>query len=301
MANASAIAIQSSERAIALASALPPMLVKAEKIAASMILGVHGRKRSGPGESFWQYRPYTFGDSTQRIDWRRSAVSGRTFIRENEWEAANTLWLWANTNARMNFKSALGLETKRDRAVLLMLAMASLSSRAHERVGGIGSGRAASHGRSAVMRLAQWCATENPESLPWAGALQKNAAAILFSDFLDEPAAVAHAIGSLAERGLRGHLVMLADPAEETLPYDGRVEFLGLDKPLRYLSPKTENLRAAYIEKYQAHRNAVQEIARSVGWSFQVHRTDHSAMPTLLALYSKVSDANTARTKGGKA
>ncbi len=86
---------------------MPPLLVEAERLAANVILGDHGRKRAGPGESFWQYRPYSFGDSTQRIDWHKSARSDRIFIRENEWEAANTLWLWASPAESMTFRSHL--------------------------------------------------------------------------------------------------------------------------------------------------------------------------------------------------
>ena len=108
--------------------------MEAERIAATVILGEHGRKRAGPGESFWQYRPYSFGDSTQRIDWHKSARSDRVFIRENEWEAANTLWVWASPSASMDFNSHLSQVTKRDRAQLLALAVASLAVRAQERV-----------------------------------------------------------------------------------------------------------------------------------------------------------------------
>jgi uncharacterized protein (DUF58 family) len=285
-------------RATAVAGALPPMLVKAEKIAASMVLGVHGRKRSGPGESFWQYRPYAFGDSTQRIDWRRSAISDRVYIRENEWQAANTLWVWSNVNARMRFKSNLAQEPKADRAMLIALAIASLASRAHERVGGLGSGRQAGYGRSNLARLAEWAVMDHEAPLPATDSYAKNAAAVLVSDFLDEPEVISRSWGELASRGLRGHIVQIADPAEETLPYDGRVEFLGLDQTLRYLSPKTEDLREQYIEKYLEHRESLRRIARGIGWSFQVHRTDQSVMPTLLALFGQISDANALRMKG---
>ena len=122
-----------SQRAEQLSQSLPPLLVKAERIAATVILGVHGRRRAGPGENFWQYRNYSFGDSTQRIDWHRSAKSDAVYIRDNEWEAANTLWLWSNAGPRMDFKSHLAHETKRDAAQTLQLALASLAIRAHER------------------------------------------------------------------------------------------------------------------------------------------------------------------------
>ncbi len=284
-----------SEKASQFSGGLPPMLVKAEKVAATVILGVHGRKRSGPGESFWQYRPYGFGDSTQRIDWRRSAVADRVYIRENEWESANTIWLWANLGPRMNFKSALAQESKHDRALLLMLALGSLGIRAHERVGGIGSSRRPGYGTSALQKLAEWAIGEKQDTLPKADAMHSRAAAVVISDFLDEPKDIAKSLALLAERGVRGHVVQIADPAEETLPFDGRVEFYALDQTIKYLSPKTQNLRAAYIEKYQAHRARVKDIARALGWSFMVHRTDESAAKALLSLYAQVSDNAAAR------
>lgn len=290
-----------SDRAQAQGQALPPLLVKAEKVAATVILGVHGRKRAGPGESFWQYRPYSFGDSTQRIDWRRSALSDRVFIRESEWEAANTLWLWSDQGPRMDFKSHLASDTKRDRALLLTLAMASLAVRAHERIGGLGSDGAPGYGRSALTRVADYLLQPKTQTLPVMRNLQKRSAAVIASDFLDEPDVIKTALVPFAQAGIRGHLVQVCDPAEETLPYDGRVEFRGLDTPVRYLARKADALREAYGEKYQAQRDAVRTLARSLGWTFTVHRTDQSAMSCLMALYAQVQDAPQLRATGAAA
>jgi uncharacterized protein (DUF58 family) len=271
------------------AAALPPLLVQAEKIAASVILGVHGRRAAGPGESFWQYRPYSFGDSTQRVDWHRSAKGGGVFIRENEWESANTLWLWANTGPRMDFKSHLANTTKADRARLLAAAMASLAVRGHERVGALGSPRQAQHGRASLVKVAEWLAGKRDEQLPKAQALQRRAAVVLVSDFLEPIEQLRPHLAQLAEAGLKGHLVQIADPAEETLPYDGRVEFLGLDKPTSYLSQRTENLRTAYVAAYNAHRDSLRTLAQSLDFSFIVHRTSEAPTPCLMALHARVS------------
>jgi uncharacterized protein (DUF58 family) len=267
------------------------LLVKAERIAATVILGVHGRKRAGPGESFWQYRPYSFGDSTQRIDWRRSALSDRVYIRETEWEAANTLWVWTSGSARMDFKSNLATESKNDRARLLGLALASLSIRAHERVGGLGSDRAPGYGKTALLRLAEWILSSRGDNFPRPANRQRHAAAVLISDFLEPLATVSAQLKPLAEAGIHGHLVQIADPIEETFPYEGRIEFLGLDKPLRYLAPKTQTLKEEYLQKYTAHRQGLQAMARQLGWSFTVHRTDHPATRTLLALHAQIGGA----------
>jgi uncharacterized protein (DUF58 family) len=280
-----------NQRGETLSQALPPLLVRAEKVAASVILGVHGRKTAGTGESFWQYRAYGFGDSTQRIDWHRSAKSGTVYIRENEWESANALWVWANTGLRMEYKSHLSTVTKLDRAQLIAAAMASLAMRGHERVGALGSPRAAANGRMSLLRAVEWLADKREAPLPASSAQQKRAAALLVSDFLDPIPDIRRSWTQLAEAGLKGHAVQIADPAEETLPFDGRNEFLGLDTPSTYLARKTETLRTAYAKAYADHRQMLRDLARSLGWTFTVHRTDEVPTRCLLPLYTHISGA----------
>jgi uncharacterized protein (DUF58 family) len=279
-----------SQRAENLSQSLPPLLVQAERIAATVILGLHGRKRAGPGEDFWQYRNYSSGDLTQRIDWHRSAKSDTVYIRDNEWEAANTLWLWSNSSSRMNFKSHLATITKRDSAQILQLAMASLAARSHERIGTLGSPHRAGHGKPALQEMANWCANFSENQLPQPTLVQRQSAALLISDFLDEPDAIKRALTPLAQTGVRGHLLQIADPAEETLPYEGRVEFLGLDMPAKFLAHKTSELRAEYCSAYAQHRNSIKQFAARLGWSFTVHRTDQSLSNTILKLYAHVSE-----------
>jgi uncharacterized protein (DUF58 family) len=280
-----------SQRGEALSQVLPPLLVRAEKVAASIILGVHGRKAAGPGESFWQYRAYGFGDSTQRVDWHRSARSDKVYIRENEWESANTLWVWANTGPRMDYKSHLSTSSKLDRAQIIALAMASLAMRGHERVGALGSPRSAAHGRMALMRVAEWVAEKRDAATPAIAARQRRAAVLLVSDCLQSIADIRRSWTTLAEAGLKGHIVQIADPAEETLPFDGRNEFLGLDTSATYLARKTESLRAAYVKAYGDHRQQLRDLARSLGWTFTVHRTDEAPSRCLLPLYTHISGA----------
>ena len=278
-----------SQRGEAQAQVLPPLLVRAEKVAASVILGVHGRKTSGPGESFWQYRNYAFGDSTQRVDWRRSARSDAVYIRENEWESANTLWVWANTGPRMDYKSHLSTVTKLDRAQIIATAMAVLAMRGHERIGALGSPRAAANGRMALLRVAEWIAEKRDTPIPQSNGKQKRAAIVLVSDFLDPIPDMQRSLTLLAEAGLKGHVVQIADPAEETLPFDGRNEFLGLDTSSTYLARKTETLRSAYEQAYAAHRQNLKDLSRSLGWTFTVHRTDEAPSRVLLPLYTHVA------------
>jgi uncharacterized protein (DUF58 family) len=278
-----------NDRAETLSSALPSLLVEAHRIAATVIIGVHGRKRSGPGETFWQYRPYSFGDNVQQIDWHRSARSDRVFIRENEWEAANTLWLWVSPSVAMTFQSHLANVTKADRAKLLALAIASLAIRANERVSLLGTNLVPAHSRRALLRLAHTLiAAPSSDALPGAVRLPKFSTVLMFGDFLEKPDRIARSLSSIAANGVAGHVVQVCDPAEETLPYQGRVQFEEMAGPLSYMAGKTESLREAYQAKFQEQREEVRGIARRIGWSFAVHRTDEPPLRILHALHGLI-------------
>jgi uncharacterized protein (DUF58 family) len=294
-------ALALNDRAENLSSALPALLVEAHRIAATVIIGVHGRKRSGPGETFWQYRPYSFGDNVQQIDWHRSARSDRVFIRENEWEAANTLWLWVSPAIAMSFQSHLATVSKAERAKLLALAIASLAVRANERVSLLGSNLTPAHSRPALLRLAQTLITAPAsDTLPRAIRLPKFSTVLMFGDFLEPPERIAKSLGSIAANGVAGHVVQVCDPAEETLPYQGRVRFEEMAGPLTYIAGKTESLREAYQAKFREQRERVRDITRRIGWSFAVHRTDEPPLRILHALHGLIggekSRANQART-----
>ena len=96
-------------RAEALGATLPPLLVAAERVASTVAQGVHGRRRVGQGDSFWQFRPYQAGDAPGRIDWRQSAKSARTFVRETEGEAAQTVHVWRDDSAWMDWQSGAAI------------------------------------------------------------------------------------------------------------------------------------------------------------------------------------------------
>jgi uncharacterized protein (DUF58 family) len=275
-------------RAENLASALPPMLVAAERIANAVIHGLHGRRRSGPGEDFWQYRAYSFGDSVQTIDWRKSSRSDRVLVRENEWAASHTVWLWASQGPGMEFHSHLASTSKRDRAVLLALALSVLAIKAGERVGALGSPHRPGHTAATLNRMAQWFASEAADggpALPPGTPLPRYSASVLIGDFLEPLDEIARRFTVLARNDVAGHVVQILDPAEETLPYQGRTEFLEFGGTGRLLAGRAETLRERYQARLQEQREALRDLARRLGWSFTVHSTGRPPQQVLLALY----------------
>ncbi len=278
-------------RAEQLAATLPPLLVAAERVAATIAQGVHGRRRVGQGETFWQFRRYEPGDPVSRIDWRESAKSQRFYVRETEWEAAQSVWLWRDTSASMDYASAADLPTKRQRADILVVALAALLIRGGERVSLLGSRIPPGSGRAALNRLAH--SVERPVTgadLPGFEPLPRYGQVVLVGDLL-APLAETHAlIGRFAGTGLRGHLLQVLDPAEETLPFNGRVRFEGLEREAPLLISRVETVREDYVRRLDQHRAGLAEIARRAGWSFGTHRTDKPPHTALLALYGALAE-----------
>ncbi|QKP78737.1 DUF58 domain-containing protein [Methyloligella sp. GL2] len=268
---------------------MPALLIEAQRVAHTVTYGTHGRRRAGPGETFWQFRHFDENDSLARVDWRRSASSDHLYVREREWEAAHTVWLWVDLSPSMQFRSGLSETYKDSRAAVLALAMCELLVRAGERVGVIGHPPMA--GRFATRRLAEILIQdfETGRSLPPPASLNRFSECILFSDFLEPAKETAAAVEAIAAQGIRGHLVQIFDPAEESLPYEGRTEFAASEGNTRVIAGRAETLREAYAERLRDHRKALSSLATRLGWSFFVHHTDRPAGEALLALHNHLA------------
>jgi uncharacterized protein (DUF58 family) len=275
---------------------LPPLQVAAERVAATVAQGVHGRRRVGQGEAFWQFRQYQPGDAAGRIDWRESAKSQRLYIRETEWEAAQSVWLWRDGSPSMDYSSAgyiggADWSSKRERAELLLVALASLLVRGGERLALLGSGMAPVTGRLALTRAIELIGGDRiePASLPVFEPLPRAAQLVLIGDFLSPLDAVNAGLARFAASGVRGHLLQIIDPAEEDLPFAGRVRFAGIEERDEIVVNRVEGIRDEYVGRFRRHRDGVAAIAARLGWTCGAHRTDRPPELALLALYSILS------------
>lgn len=275
-----------------LAGGLPALQVEARRIAETVAQGIHGRRRVGPGESFWQFRPYVPGDRPQSIDWRTSARGDAVYVREMEWASAATVYLWRDTSPSMDWRSDRNLPLKRERAELLLLALAALLLRGGERVGLLTAGERPRIGRGALAalteRLERDAATPG-EALPPPHPLPRHARAVLFGDFLSPLEEIEARLRRITGQGVSGQLVLLLDPAETALPFEGRVRFEGLEDEGAWLVPRVETLRGQYLERQKAHEEGLAAICRALGWRLQRHLTGQPATQALLELYLGLS------------
>ena len=270
----------------ALGASLPPLLVQADHLAASVSLGVHGRRRTGSGESFWQFRRYQSQDAVTAIDWRQSAKSQHLFVREREWEAAQTVWLWRDGAPNMDFASAKNGVTKKTRAELLLLALASMLVRGGERTGYWGGGDPAAASKASLTRIAlRLMNTKMVEGEPPPAPVRRGAQLVWFGDFLD-PATEA-AMTRISRAGVDGHLVRIVDPAEEEFPYHGRTRFEAAKQESEIFG-RAEKLQATYRARFRSHGEMIATAASRLGWTSTVHRTDQAPQTALIALYAAI-------------
>jgi len=293
------VAPSTLHRSLELAGTLPALMVAADRVAATVIQGVHGRRRVGQGDAFWQYRPYRDGDSASQIDWRQSARSRHLFVRETEWEAAASVWLWRDASPSMQYASLKNIDTKAVRAELLTLALASLLADAGERVAVLGGGMRPTSGRVAVRRIAETLFDEakgqagggrTPPSLPPLLPLPAHGTVVLVSDWLDPLDNIEAVIRHYASAGVRGHLVQILDPAEEDLPFDGHVKFEGLEAEGQHTIRRVESVRTAYGARLAAQKEGLHRLTRSTDWTVHLHRTDKPPQTVLLSLYLAMAD-----------
>jgi hypothetical protein len=276
-------------RAEALGQTLPPLLAEAEMLAATVMLGEHGRRRAGLGDEFWQYRAAHAGDPARMIDWRRSARSDLHFVREREWQAAQSVTLWVDSSKSMAFAGAKGRASKADRARLLAMALAVLLLRGGERVGLAGLAPPRS-GRAQIMRLAARLA-EVPETAdygaPEVAGMVAHGRAAFFSDFLGPLDGVEIALAQAADRGARGVLCQILDPAEEEFPFDGRTVFESMGGSLRHETRQARDLRDRYLARLAERKDRLATLARGLGWHYSAHHTGQPAQAALLWLYRR--------------
>lgn len=283
------------ERAETEAARLPALLARAEHLAGTVLLGEHGRRRAGLGDDFWQYRPAQTGDSRRLIDHRRSAMGDVQYVREREWQIAQSVMLWVDQGASMRYSSDGNLTQKAERARLLALATAILLIRAGERVGLTGTTLPPRRGNEQILRLAEAFSVDSEDdyAAPEHRAMIPHARALFISDFLSDMKDVTLALTKAADRGVRGVLLQVLDPSEEAFPFYGRTIFESVGGTMSHETLKANDLRDRYLERLATRKAELTQLCQMTGWRLGLHHTNESAQSALLWLY-RALDGGTA-------
>ncbi len=270
------------------ASAYPALLAEAEHLAATILLGEHGRRRAGVGDEFWQYRPAERGDGLRDIDWRRSGRSDEQFVRQKEWQAAQSVMFWVDDALSMTFTGGRDRPTKGHRARVLALALCVLLNRGGERFGLANRGTPPRRGEGHLGRIASHLMSAEGAAdygTPNARVLPTGSRAVFISDFLGDPEAAEYALTQAADRGVKGALVQVLDPDEEAFPFDGRTLFTTMSGAVEFETLKAKSLKEAYLSRLAERKDRLRLLARKTGWRYHCHHTDLPATQAMLWLY----------------
>jgi len=279
-----------------LAATMPRLILEARRIASTVIHGLHGRRRAGPGENFWQYRRFMSGEPAQNVDWRRSARDDHLYVRESEWEASHTVWIWPDRSPSMTFASTLTTDSKLERTLVVAFALAEVLVQGSERVG-IPGLMLPTASRNVIEKMAQAILHDSQErtSLPLSFVPSAFTEVVMLSDLWSPIAEVRQTIAQLSSTGAQGHVVQIVDPAEESFPYSGRIEFIEPEGAGSITAGRAETWRGDYQALITRHRAEIRAETDRLGCTFAIHRTDRPASELLLVLHSRMG-ANTQLT-----
>ena len=227
-----------------------------------------------------------------RIDWRRSARDeSAVYVRDQEWEAAHTVWVWADNSASMLYKSETAQVSKQSRAMVLSLALMEVLAKSGERVGWPGVTNAMSNRNAAERIAAELMASSVADDIPFPPIeqLRSRSELVVISDFLEPLAETLEWINAVAKQGVRGTLVQIIDPAEERFPFSGRTEFSDPETGAKLTYGRAEMLSSDYITLFQARCETLAEHCKRLGWNHIPHHTDSLASTALVALHTRLS------------
>lgn len=257
------------------AAGWPGLLAQAQSAVAGLQAGDHRQKKPGMGERFWQFRDYSPSDRPQDIDWRQSAKGDSVFVRDKERQMPRPFTFWCDASRSMLFRSDAARETKGRMAQIICLATALLATRAHENIylagGDFRPGRTESTIQTMarnLMRDKQFLFSQLPhERIPSGGMM------VVASDFLAPVEEIDAVLSALIRQSPHGLFIQVLDPAELTLPYDGRVKFESMDDGAQETIDHVETVRAEYARRISDHTAALRDACHRKGWHYILHDT----------------------------
>lgn len=278
-----------------LSSQISTLYIKADRIANTIWEGLHNRNKDGVGDNFWQFRKYEYGDSAHLIDWKKTAKSNETFIQEKELQTLQNFFIWRDTSKSMNFSSSDTIDTKKDRANLFTLALTIILSKSGENIALNGINSKLLKGKEAISFISNQITKEvkgSYKSIPNLNDIKNNSNVILIGDFLNNIKENEKTIKELSNRGINGILIHILDPAEIDFPYNGRINFSGLEGEQSILIGKAESVRSNYKKALKVHIEKLNKLANSYSWKYFIDTSNEEPSASLNKICNLMTNSN---------
>jgi uncharacterized protein (DUF58 family) len=267
-------------KADTLARALPSLVLSAGRLATTLHMGTQARQRAGVGDTFWQYRPLAVGEPAHSIDWRRSAREDTLYVREREAQHATTLWFWLDPSKSLDFASSPGLPLKKERAMVMLLALAQAAALGNARVGLMGQTPRLTQ-RPLEIFPEYWLNEGNgfPETFP-----PHMRDAVLVTDSLWAPEEIATRLERFSSNGIRVQTLVVNDPQEVSPTLQGAVELFENEHGTRDLIGANAKWRENYKNSWAAHRAFWEETHAKHHAQVHWHTTDKDPLLLLMKI-----------------
>ena len=144
-----------------------------------------------------------------------------------------------------------------------------------------------SSSRNIIDKMAQAMLHDTAQraSLPPSFVPSALAEILVLSDFWSPIGEIRTMLGGLSASGAHGTLLQVVDPAEETFPYSGRVEFVEPEGGDVITAGRAETWASDYVARVALHRDQIRAETNRLGWLFSTHTTSRSAAELLLFLH----------------
>ena len=258
-------------------------LLDAEAISRAEALGLHARYvvegyMSGEHKSpyrgfaveFAQHREYTHGDDTRHIDWKVEARTDRLFVKQYEQETNYVANILLDGSESMMYGSGEHTKLQYAKMTAAVLSYLILHQRDAVALGifdkDVQDYQPRSNSKATIHNLMSRLASfEGTEETDIAGNLHNMAVQtprkgifILISDFFDDEEAVMEGIQHLRFIGHEVIVFHVLDPYELEFPFNGLVEFHGLENLSKVLTRPSE-IRQTYQREFDAFQNRIRE------------------------------------------
>ena len=247
-------------------------------------VGEHRSPLRGFAIEFAQHREYTIGDDIRHLDWKVLGRTDRYYIKQYEQDTNFVAQLVVDGSESMNYGSGKITKLQYAKALGACLAYLILLQRdavalhvfdteireTMTRTDNIGKIH------PIMDRLAAFKATQPTRLGPALSDIARMTKArgiiVVISDLFDDEVAFEKGIQQIRFGGSEIVVFHVMDPHELDFPFDGTVEFIGLEGTDR-LKTNPQAIRKSYLESVNAFRRRMQEVCDRAGCHYILANT----------------------------
>lgn len=237
-------------------------------------------KKAGSGADIFELRDFDqYKDEERKISAKHKMRTGKDIVLDRELESPHHFAAWVDASESMNFKSDRARFTKREYALIVMLAWIMDLGVQEEAVGVLSHGRLYRSGARTAQRVSDLlvdAALMGGDELPEIHrAFKANDMVVLGGDFFTKsPEDLENLLDDLAARRLQVTLMLTLDPDELDFPYTGNREFMGMEGETSLSGEASRvfdnaaSMRAQYLAAIKAHITGLQTLCEERGFRF---------------------------------